>query len=81
MGATELRNKLIEDISSADERLLKVVNAVIESYNDVETVAYSITGEPLSAQNYKHELSEAEQELKNKKIISQEELEKQSESW
>ncbi len=36
MGALELRNLISEYVSTADERLLKMVKAVMESYRDEE---------------------------------------------
>jgi hypothetical protein len=39
MGALELRDSVLEYINVADERLLKVVKAVIESYQENDVVA------------------------------------------
>lgn len=36
MGALELRNLISEYVSTADERLLKIVKAVMESYHEDE---------------------------------------------
>ncbi len=81
MGKVKLRKKLLDDIAMADERLLKVVNAVVESYNDFEDVAFSYNGVPLTAEKYRDELTDAETELLEHKTISQENLERESESW
>jgi len=49
---------LVESILHADERLLRIVNAVFESYadgeaeNEEEIVAYTMDGEPLSRKRY-----------------------------
>ena len=53
MGAVELRNKLIEIISTSDERFLRMVNALHKTYKEDiseedEIVAYTIKGESLT---------------------------------
>jgi predicted nucleic acid-binding OB-fold protein len=81
MGALELRDSVLEYINTADERLLKVVKAVIESYQEEEIVAFSVDGKPITRAIYKLELANAETEIKNGQVISQDDLEKESESW
>lgn len=81
MGALELRDSVLEYINTADERLLKVVKAVIESYQEEETVAFSVEGKPITRAVYKEELVKAELDIKNRNVISQEDLEKVSENW
>ncbi|MEZ0131279.1 hypothetical protein AB9T88_16520 [Flavobacterium sp. LBUM151] len=81
MGALELRESVLEYINVADERLLKVVKAVIESYQEEEIVAFSVDGKPITRVVYKAELASAELEIKNGKVISQDDLEKEAENW
>jgi hypothetical protein len=81
MGALELRESVLEYINSADERLLKVVKAVIESYQEEEIVAFSVDGKPITRSIYKEELAKAALEIKNGNVTSQEDLENESENW
>jgi hypothetical protein len=81
MGALELKDSVLQYINLADERLLKVVKAVIESYQEDEIVAYTVNGNPLTRNQYKIELTQAIEEINQGKFTSQEELEKESESW
>lgn len=81
MGALELKDSVLQYINSADERLLKVVKAVIESYQENEIVSYTVNGNPLTRNQYKIELTKAIEEINSGKLISQEDLEKESESW
>lgn len=81
MGALELRDSVLEYINAADERLLKVVKAVIETYKEEEIVAFSVDGQPITRAVYKEELAKAELDIKNGKVISQEDLELESENW
>lgn len=81
MGALELRDSVLEYLNNADERLLKVVKAVIESYHEEEIVAFSVDGKPITRAVYKAELASADLEIKNGEVISQDDLEKESENW
>jgi hypothetical protein len=81
MGALELRESVLEYINTADERLLKVVKAVIESYQENEIVAYTVDGIPLNRMAYKEELQKAKEEIKRGEYITQEDLEKESNNW
>ncbi|MGL2994580.1 hypothetical protein [Flavobacterium sp. TSSA_36] len=81
MGALELRDSVLEYINMADERLLKVVKAVIESYQENDIVAHTIDGEPLTRRTYKEELQEAKAEIKRGEYTSQEDLEKELNNW
>lgn len=81
MAALELRDTILEYINTADERLLKVVKAVIESYQEEEIVAFSVDGEPVTKAMYKESLADAKLEIENGNYISQEDLEKEAENW
>jgi hypothetical protein len=81
MGAVELRNTMISYINEADDRLLNVLKAVVESYRENDVVSYTVTGEPLTKKQYNEELLMAEKEIENGDFISQEDLEKESQNW
>ena len=81
MGALELKDNVIQYIEKADLRLLKVVKAVMESYWEDEVVANTIDGKPLNKADYKNELNEALNEIKQGDFITQEDLEKEAEKW
>ncbi|WP_026729494.1 hypothetical protein [Flavobacterium denitrificans] len=81
MGALELRESVLEYLNTADERLLKVVKAVIESYQEEDIVAFSVEGKPITRNEYKTQLADAKLEIEKGEYTSQEDLEKESESW
>lgn len=81
MGALELRESVLEYINTADERLLKVVKAVIESYQEEEIVAFSVEGKPITRNEYKIQLANTKLEIERGEFTSQEDLEKESEKW
>jgi hypothetical protein len=81
MGALELRDSVLEYINIADERLLKVVKAVIESYQENDIIGYTVDGNPLTRNTYKEELQEAKAEIKRGEYSTQEDLEKESKNW
>lgn len=81
METIELRNTVIDYLNQADERLLRVVKALVESYNENDVVAFSVEGKPLTRKQYRQELLDAELEIEKGNYISHEDLEKESESW
>lgn len=81
MEALGLRDDIKNYINIADERLLKVVKAVMESYWEEETVAFTVEGKPLTKKMYAQELQNGILEIKNNETVSQEILEKESENW
>ena len=81
MGAIGLRDDIKNYVNIADERLLKVVKAVMESYWDEETVAFTVDGKPLTKKMYAQALQNGILEIQNNETISQEILEKESENW
>ena len=81
MGALELRNTMLKYINTADERLLKVLKAVVESYREDEIVAYTVEGKPLTKSEYRQDLLDAEAEIERGEYTTQEDLEKESENW
>ena len=81
MGGVELRETMLAYVKGADERLLNVLKAVVESYQETDIVAYDIDGRPLTKKEYSAELSETEKDIANGKFVSQEALERESENW
>jgi len=81
MGAVELRNIVLKYIHTADDHLLRVVKAMIESYQEEEIVAYTVEGKPLTKSEYRQELLAAETEIEKGEYITQEDFEKEAENW
>jgi DNA polymerase III delta prime subunit len=82
MEILELRENVLQAINAADERLLRVLKAVIETYTeDDKIVAYTISGHPLSKFEYKKDLIEALENIKLGAFITQEDLEQETENW
>lgn len=94
MGLPELKQKIQMQIENADERLLRIVSSVFDNYLNedefVETtenvvsepiVAYDTTGKPLTLKQYNQEIDKALDDFENGRFISQEDLEKEIDSW
>jgi len=81
MEALELRKTMKDYIEEADERLLNVLKAVVESYKENDIVAYTVNGDPLTRKKYCQELLEAEAEVARGEFTDQEDLERESEKW
>ena len=74
MEAVKLRETVLDYIANADERLLKMVKAVVESYNEDDTVAFHVNGKPMSRKEYKHALNTAENQVAEDDYISAEDF-------
>ncbi len=74
MEATKLRETVINYMADADERLLKVIKAVVESYNENENVAFYPDGSPMSRREYKEALERAENQVAEGDYIAAEDF-------
>lgn len=94
MGVSELKEKIQMQIENADESLLEIVSSVLDNYlsepisdyettNDVTdtTVAYDITGKPLTIKEYNEEIDLGIADFENGNFISHQELLEEMKSW
>jgi len=82
MGTAELRKEVHRYIDRADERFLKMVNALAKSYEEEEViVGYRTDGTPITPQDLKERAKAASKRVKSGQYITQEELEKGVENW
>ncbi len=86
MELPELKNKVLMYIENADEQLLMKVSNIFENEEITKivsepTVAYDVTGKPLTLKQYNDEIDKGIDDIKNGRVISQEDLEKEIESW
>lgn len=78
MEAIKLREKLINEINSADDALLKVVEDAIESYHNV---AVPIVSEPLTISEYNKEIALAEEDIAKGDVFTQDEVSEIINRW
>ncbi|MFP9114042.1 hypothetical protein ACLI1A_08860 [Flavobacterium sp. RHBU_3] len=78
MEAIKLREKLIQEISMADESLLKAVDDVVEQYHSHHP---PVVSEPLSVEQYNLELKRAEDDISNGDSFSHEEVAEIIKRW
>lgn len=78
MGTIDLREKLIQEISTADENLLKAVDDVIEQYHVQHVVGVS---EPLSLEQYNIELNKAEEDINKGESFTHDEVAEIIKRW
>lgn len=72
--------KIVDNID--DERFLQSVKAMLETYQNPEApVAYTVFGEPLNDKQYRAHIEEIIKDVEAGNFISQEDLEKESETW
>lgn len=72
---------MIGYIKEADEPLLKVLKAVVESYKENDNVYYTVDGQALTKKQYRQELLNAEAEIERGEFTTQEDLEKEAKNW
>lgn len=71
MESTDLKKKLLRYLDTADERLLRVLEAVVESYQD----------ERDTLERYNEEIDQAIEEIERGEYLTQEDARKLSEKW
>ncbi len=84
MDLTSRKNKFIEQFMKLTsltkiKRLEEVLHA--ETNEKDEIVAYTITGEPLTKEQYIKDLKQAEEEIEKGEFISHEDLKKEVRAW
>lgn len=78
MEAYKLREKLIQEISMADENLLKIVEDAIDVYQQSHPV---IVSEPISLDQYNKELDIADEQFENGDVFTQDEVSELIKRW
>lgn len=75
--ATKL--KVVQKILALDqESIIKKIEKILE--NEM-VVGFTVDGKPLTKKEYNQRIATAERQLKNGDVISQEDLEEESDNW
>ncbi|PCI06534.1 MAG: hypothetical protein COB81_00080 [Flavobacteriaceae bacterium] len=84
MGATELRDRLLELINNGDENSLRALYDFSEqkkAEEKTDIVAYTVQGEPLTKEQYIEKVKKSEAEMKKGNFTTSGNLEKEILSW
>lgn len=81
MEVTELRRRLLDYLTRADEKLLREVKFVVENYKNDQVVAHNVQGEPLNRETFQQEISEAEAEYKKGNSSTHKQLQEEIKNW
>lgn len=87
MDAIQLRTSLLQRIEQADEKLLRVINSVVETvvaeYVEEGTVVEEVPdfAKPLTKEELLAELREGLEEYERGEYVTLEEMEKEAETW
>ena len=84
MSTTEIKEALIRNIEEADEKLLKMLYAMVEIYQNEETdpiIGYTIDGKPKRASEMEEQLQKEVEAARRGEYITLEELRKKSDEW
>jgi hypothetical protein len=80
MGISELKSKVHQQIDNSDESILIQVSNLLEDHAN-KIIAYDVSGNPLNLKQYNLEIDKGIEDVKNGRVITQEDLEKEIESW
>jgi hypothetical protein len=84
MSGTQLKDALKKHIDDADDRLLKMIMAMIEVYQEEEddpVISYDVFGNPRRASELRAILREQVEEGRKGKYITVDELDEKSKQW
>ena len=81
MGTAELREGIRSYIDKADERFLRMVDAMRREYEGSDIVGYEPDGTPITKEDLKRRVIEASARVKAGDYITQEDMEKEVEGW
>lgn len=82
MSSAQIKEELKKQIDEADDRLLKMIQAMMQVYLETdEAFSFDVYGNPTDAQQMKKELEEEVENAKKGKYIRLDDLKKKSEKW
>jgi hypothetical protein len=81
MTAIALRKEVLQYISHADDRFLKMVHAMSREYEKSLIAGYTAKGEPITKADLKKRVKAASKRVRSGDFIAHEELEKEVENW
>ena len=84
MSRAQLKEVLLREIEEADDRLLKMIHALVEAYGSTDEesiIGYDAHGNPKTAVEMKLSLKEELEKAKSGKYISLSQLKNRSEKW
>ena len=73
MGLPELKESIKLKLENADERLLRIVDSVLNEYSK-ETISFESNGYALNKEEYDLKVAEGFEDIKNGKTFSNEEM-------
>lgn len=79
MSLLAVKLRVVQKILSTDQET--IINKIDEILENEMIVGYTAEGKPLTQKEYNQRIDIAEKQLKNGEVISQEDLEKESENW
>ena len=74
MGIPKIRTELQSIIEKADDRIIKMVYAMLKSYQQDEIIGFTVEGAPLTISRLEQQLAASEQEIKEGKTHTHEQV-------
>ncbi|MEM8525262.1 MAG: hypothetical protein AAGG68_11485 [Bacteroidota bacterium] len=77
MTTVDIKTDLHQFIDDLDEHFLRAVHAMVTTYlAKDEVIGYKMTGEPITQRDLEQQIEQSEQQIKEGKYLSTEELRK-----
>ncbi|MEN1785788.1 MAG: hypothetical protein AAGF77_11700 [Bacteroidota bacterium] len=74
MATVDLKKNVLDYVNNADERLLKMIKALVESYHDDDT-------DRISIEQYNRELEASEAQIERGDFFTQEQVRQRIKEW
>jgi len=83
MNITQVKQRIIKRIDLADERILRAIDALLESYIDdqEQIVAFTGKGQPITKSELIESVLKADEEVMQGKGFSSDDIRKAKENW
>lgn len=83
MSAAQIKEAVIKHLENADDKLLKMIYAIIEAYQEEDdpVISYDVAGNPRRASELKTILRKQVEEGRRGNYITVDELDEKSKKW
>jgi hypothetical protein len=82
-NTNQIKTEILQQIATADDKLLRMIHAIIEAYNSADDpiISYDVHGNPRKASELVSLLDQQVEEVRKGNYITLEELQEKSEHW
>lgn len=83
MSSAEIKERVLEQLEEADDKLIRMIYAMMEAYltDEDPIISYDVNGNPRRASELKTLLDKGVEEVRKGNYISVDELDEKSKQW